>query len=131
MNRDEYIFKKLKEHLNYVKTNYPKYNVIYIALQGSQNYELDMYTDEYKSDVDTKAIIVPSLQEISLNKQPVSTTLVLPDNSHCDVKDIRFMMDNFKKQNINFLEILFTKYRIIPNAQYKELILELLRFPIL
>lgn len=125
MNREEAIFKRVKEHYNYLKENHPNYNVIYLALQGSQNYNLDTYTDEYMSDVDTKAIIVPSLKDIALNKQPVSTTIILPNNEHIDVKDIRLMMDNFKKQNINFIEILFTKFRII-NKLYKDIILELL-----
>ena len=125
MGRKEDIFKKLKEHYNYLKEYHPNYNVIYLGLQGSQNYNLDIYTDEYCSDVDTKAILVPSLKEISLNKQPISTTVILPDNSHCDCKDIRLMMENFKKQNINFIEILFTEFRII-NSKYKDLILELI-----
>ena len=125
MGGKEDIFKKLKEHYNYLKEYHPNYNVIYLGLQGSQNYNLDIYTDEYCSDVDTKAILVPSLKEISLNKQPVSTTVILPDNSHCDCKDIRLMMENFKKQNINFIEILFTEFRLI-NPKYKDLILELI-----
>lgn len=125
MNKDEKIFKRVKEHLYYLKENHPNYNVIYIGLQGSQNYELDTYTEEYMSDVDTKAILVPSLKDISLNKKPVSTTIVLPNNEHIDCKDIRLMMDNFKKQNVNFVEILFTKYKII-NKEYKDIILELL-----
>ena len=109
MNRKELIFKKMKQHLNYLKETHPNYNVIYIGLQGSQNYDLDIYSEQYESDVDTKAILVPSLKDISLNKKPVSTTVILPDNSHCDCKDIRLMFDNFKKQNINFIEILFTE----------------------
>lgn len=125
IERDKYIFKKLKEHLDYLKNTHPKYNVIYLGLQGSQNYNLDVYSDEYMSDVDTKAILVPSLEEIFLNKKPISTTVVLPDNSHCDCKDIRLMMQNFKKLNINFIEILFTKYKII-NPEYKDLMLELI-----
>lgn len=122
--RNEYVMSKVKEHLRYLEQNYPEYNIIYIALQGSQNYELDLYTDEYKSDVDTKAIVVPSLKDIATNRQPVSITRILPDNSHCDVKDIRLMMDNFKKQNVNFLEILFTPFAIYKD-DYKYLIQEL------
>ena len=125
MNRKELIFKKMKQHLNYLKETHPNYNVIYIGLQGSQNYDLDIYSEQYESDVDTKAILVPSLKDISLNKKPVSTTVILPDNSHCDCKDIRLMFDNFKKQNINFIEILFTEFRII-NPLYKDLILDLI-----
>ena len=123
--RNEKIFKRLKEHLNYIKEHYPQYEVIFIGLQGSQNYNLDMYTEEYMSDVDSKAIVVPTLEQIALNKQPISKTVVLPNNEHVDLKDIRVIFQTFKKMNINFLEILFTKFKII-NPKYKDLIQQLI-----
>ena len=43
----------------------------------------------------------------------------MENNEHIDVKDIRLMFDNFKKQNINFLEILFTKFGIV-NEKYLD-----------
>ena len=49
MNRKELIFKKMKQHLNYLKETHPNYNVIYIGLQGSQNYDLDIYSEQYGS----------------------------------------------------------------------------------
>lgn len=55
-----------------------------------------------------------------MNKKPVSTTHVLSNNEHLDIKDIRLYFDNFKKQNINFIEILFSKFCIV-NPQYKDL----------
>lgn len=82
------------------------YNVVGVFLYGSQNYELDYE----KSDVDTKAIVLPTLEDIVLNRQPVSTTVDMGDNCLCDVKDIRKMFECFKKQNINFIELLFTQY---------------------
>lgn len=82
------------------------YNVVGVFLYGSQNYELDYE----KSDVDTKAIVLPTLGDIVLNRQPVSTTVDMGDNCLCDVKDIRKMFECFKKQNINFIELLFTQY---------------------
>lgn len=92
------------EHLN--DTRIAGYDPIYLALQGSQNYQLDYIN----SDVDTKTIILPSLEDLTFNKKPVSTTHLLPNDEHCDVKDIRLMFNVFRKQNINFLEILFTDY---------------------
>ena len=126
LDRKSYIFKGLKTHLKYLQEKFPQYKVIYIALQGSQNYNLDIYTSEYKSDIDTKAIIVPSLEEMSKDLQPITETIILPNNEHCDVKDIREMFRCFKKQNINFLEILFTEYRIFPDKNFKDLLLELI-----
>ena len=41
-------------------------------------------------------------------------------NEHVDFKDIRLMFDCIKKQNVNFVEILFTPYSII-NPEYADL----------
>lgn len=92
------------------------YEVLGVFLQGSQNYHLDYEG----SDIDTKAIVLPSFEDIVLNKRPASTTHVLPSDEHIDIKDIRLMHDCFRKQNINFLEILFTEYRYM-NPIYAEL----------
>ena len=71
------------------------------------------------SDVDTKLIVVPSFADICLNRKPISTTHVRENNEHIDWKDVRLYMETFRKQNLNFLEILFTPYYII-KPMYKE-----------
>jgi len=93
------------------------YEVVGIFLQGSQNYELQ-YED---SDIDCKAVLLPKFNDFVLNNKMVSATHVLENNWHIDLKDIRLMFDCFKKQNINFVEILFTKYKII-NPKYEPFI---------
>lgn len=113
-NKTYKIFNRLKSDFDYVTSI--GYKVLGVFLQGSQNYGLDYEG----SDIDTKVIIVPSFEEFVLNKKPVSTTLILEDNSHCDIKDIRLMHECFRKQNINFIEILFSKYRYM-NPDYKDL----------
>lgn len=80
-------------------------NLLGIFLYGSQNYG----TETEDSDVDTKAIIIPTFEELVFNR-PVSKELTLPNNEHCEVKDIREIVNNFRKQNINFIEILYTDY---------------------
>jgi hypothetical protein len=92
------------------------YEPVGVFLVGSQNYELDYEG----SDIDTKAIVLPSFKDFILRNKEVSFTHVLPSNEHIDVKDIRLMFGNFKKQNINFLEILFTKYSLM-NEKYASL----------
>lgn len=92
------------------------FNVVGVFLYGSQNYELDYE----KSDVDTKAIILPSLDDIVFNRPLTSMSIDMGNNCLCDVKDIRKMFECFGKQNINFIEILFTKYYVI-NPLYKDL----------
>lgn len=67
------------------------YNVVGVFLYGSQNYELDYE----KSDVDTKAIVLPTLEDIVLNRQPVSTTVDMGNNCLCDVKDMAMTINSY------------------------------------
>lgn len=112
---DEWIMERVKEHYNEALTLFPENRIVGIFLQGSQNYGLD-----YKeSDIDTKLIITPTFEDIAFNKKPISTTYVRENNEHIDFKDIRLYIETFRKQNLNFLEILFTPYKIL-NPQYAE-----------
>ena len=104
---------RVKEHLNEALDYFERDQIVGIFLQGSQNYGLD---NEY-SDVDTKLIVVPTFMDVALNRKPVSTTHVRENNEHIDWKDIRLYMETFRKQNLNFLEILFTDYAIV-NPMY-------------
>ena len=113
-NKEEKINARLCEDFDYVTSL--GHNVLGVFLQGSQNYNLDYEG----SDIDTKAILVPSFEDFVLNKKPVSTTIIKSDNSHIDIKDIRLMHECFRKQNINFIEILFTKYKYL-NPEYEAL----------
>lgn len=103
---------KWKEHLD---KKYGLNKIAYIALYGSQNYHLSTK----KSDVDVKAIYIPTIEESIFNEKRVSETIILESGAHCEVKDIREMNKMFLKQNINFLEILFTDYYWI-NPIYKK-----------
>ncbi len=118
MNREEIIMGRVQEHYDYIQSK--GYEIIFLALQGSQNYGLDVYDEQYMSDVDTKAVILPSFEDFVYNRQPVSETIVLENNEHIDVKDVRVMFDTYKKQNVNFIETLFTKFRIV-NKKYSDL----------
>lgn len=81
------------------------HNVYYIAIYWSQNYNLD--TPE--SDYDYKAIIIPTLDEIIANSHPFSSCYEF-EGGQIDVKDIRCYLENAVKCNINFIEILNTRY---------------------
>ena len=108
MSVKENILRRVFEHAEFVNKQYKDSHVrFFTALQGSQNYQLD---DE-ESDVDTTSLVIPHVQDLILNKKRASTTLLVePTIEHADVKDIREMFDCFRKQNINFLEILVTPY---------------------
>lgn len=105
----EWIEKKLQEHLNYALQYYNAENIIGIFLRGSQNYELD---DE-NSDVDTMLLITPSIDDICQGRKLVSTTLVMPNDEHIDVKDIRLMKAQILKQSPQFMECMMTPYSLI------------------
>ncbi len=105
-----WISQKMKEHLQEAKETLKDRPIVVLACQGSQNYGLD-YVD---SDFDTKCITVPTFKEIALNKKALSTTHVRENNEHIDLKDIRLYIQTFRKQNLNFLEILFTPYYVCP-----------------
>lgn len=111
--------KRIQEHYDIVSDM--GYEIIGVFLQGSQNYNLDYEN----SDIDSKAVLLPKFNDFVLNKSPISTTHVLDNNEHVDLKDIRLMFDCFKKQNINFVEILFTKYKVL-NPKYADLFQPLL-----
>lgn len=113
---DEWIMERLNEHYQEALTIFPKDKILGIFIQGSQNYQLD-YSG---SDIDTKCIVLPTLEDICLNKKATSYTHVRENNEHIDFKDLRVITGDFKKQNINFLEVLFTKYKIV-NEDYASL----------
>ena len=112
---DEWIMARLDEHYEEAKTLIDESRIVGLFCQGSQNYGLDYEG----SDIDTKLIIVPTFEDIAFNKKPISTTHVRQNNEHIDLKDVRLYIETFRKQNLNFLEILFTSYKIV-NPQYAE-----------
>jgi hypothetical protein len=112
---DVEIYKKMEKHWDRALELYPRDRIIGLWVQGSQNYHME-YED---SDVDTKLLIVPSFEDIVLNRKPVSTTHILDNDEHMDAKDIRLYWQTLKKGNINFVELLFARVAII-NPKYAE-----------
>lgn len=112
---DEWVMEQIQRHYNEALKYYHPDRIVGVFCQGSTNYGLDTIN----SDIDTKCIITPTFEEIAMNKKPVSTTHILDNNEHLDAKDIRLYIQTFAKQNLNFLEILFTPYKII-NPLYES-----------
>lgn len=90
-----------------------KYEVLGVFLFGSQNYDCQTET----SDIDTKAIVIPTIDEMITGAIKINETISCYDGE-ITVFDIKHMHDYIKKQNINFLEILFTDYYIL-NPKYE------------
>lgn len=97
------------------KLNFFNEQFVLLGLCGSQNYNLD---NEF-SDVDTKLLTLPSFTNLAMNKEPLSTTHVLKNNEHMDLKDFRLFLPTLRKQNVNFVEMLFTDFYFV-NSLYKE-----------
>lgn len=109
---------RLRRHLDVVQEKYGD-RVVFISAVGSMNYGLFTAT----SDVDTKAIILPTYAELVL-KNPESVTLQI-DDEQCSVKDLRVYINELKKQGINVLETLVTNYYLV-NSKFLNQV-ELLR----
>lgn len=113
---DKWIMERVMEHLQEAETLVPTKHIVGIFYQGSGNYGLDYEG----SDVDTKCIVTPTFKEIALARKPISTTHIRANDEHVDMKDIRLYVQTFRKQNLNFLEILYTKYCWFPNYSFLE-----------
>ncbi len=111
---NKWIMDRLKDHYEEAQTLVPQSHIVGIFLQGSQNYGLDYEG----SDIDTKCIVTPTFKEIALAHKPMSTTHVRANDEHIDMKDIRLYVQTFRKQNLNFLEILYTPYCWFPNEYF-------------
>lgn len=111
----EDVMARVKEHYDAAVALYGE-RVLGVFLQGSWNYGFDLCDEQ--SDVDTKCVVLPTFEDFCLGKKPVSTTHVLDNGEHLDAKDLRLYMDCFKKQNVNFVEVLFTEYKVV-NPKYE------------
>lgn len=125
----DYLKSELYKCRDYLKEK--GYNVVYLCIFGSQNYGLDIYTDDYKSDIDFKAVIVPTLDDLVYNCKPISTTIEY-NGGQIDLKDIRNWVDTLVKANPAYIETLYTSLGII-NEDYREYIIPIrrLRFSLL
>ena len=109
------VMDRVREHYDEALTYFPEDRIVGIFLQGSQNYRLATP----QSDVDTKLIVTPTFRDIAMNRKPVSTTHIRANEEHIDFKDIRLYIQTFRKQNLNFLEILYTDFAIV-NPIYEK-----------
>lgn len=111
---DKWVMDKVETHLE--AANVRSENWVSLMAYGSQNYGLDTQS----SDVDTRLIVLPSFEDIVLNKKPVSYTKVLPNDEHIDFKDIRLFIECLKKQNMAYLECIFTPYKMASSVYWNE-----------
>ena len=111
------ILARVNKHYEAAVAHYGENAVFGVFLYGSQNYR----TNTPESDVDTKCILVPNLRVLALHPYEVKHLNV--DGEVCECMSIMHMVNNWKKQNINFVEILFTPYFKV-NPKYEDFWLE-------
>jgi ribosomal protein S25 len=117
-NDKEYIFDRLKDHWHLAtKNGIKEEQILGIFAYGSMNYG---FFNRDKSDVDSKIILISTFEDFCLKKEWYSKEFQTEENEHIEVKDIRLMREMWQKQNINFIEILFTEYFIL-NPKYEQL----------
>ena len=105
---------RLQKHYQTAINHYGDEAVLGIFLYGSWNYN----TNTLNSDVDTKCILIPSLYNLAM--APFEVKHLAVDDEVCECMSIMHMVSNWKKQNINFVETMFTPHCII-NPLYKDL----------
>ena len=108
------VMARVEKHYNRAIEHYGEEAVLGVFCYGSWNYN----TNTPDSDVDTKCILVPSLRDLAIHPMQVKHLHV--DDEVCECMSIMHMVANWKKQNINFVEIMFTEYCII-NPLYEEM----------
>lgn len=108
------IYDRIYEYYNLLESD--EYEVVGVFLFGSQNYGLD----SEESDIDAKAIVVPTFDDICENSPATNKHIKFEDGSTLVVKDIRLYCKELKKQGLSTLETLFTKYSYV-NHKYRKI----------
>ena len=108
--------KRLKEHLDEALQNPKIHDWFMIAVNGSYNYNMDTP----QSDVDSKLLVIPSLEQLVSGKSLNYLHCMSDNGEHVEVKDIRHYFATMLKQNINFVETLYAQVWIV-NPVYMRL----------
>lgn len=96
----------LNDKLN--ELGYDMSSICFIALQGSQNYNLDTYEELYESDFDWKVFVYPTFEDVYYGRK-VSKTIEY-EFGQFELKDIRLFPELLSKMNSSYLELLYTDY---------------------
>jgi predicted nucleotidyltransferase len=92
--------------------------VAMLSLQGSQNYG----THTGESDIDSKAVIIPSFLSI-LKKESLYKDMDISNGEKCSIKEFPDFIKMFFKGNVNALEMLFTDHYFFNDASFRTFFL--------
>ena len=105
-DRDVKLYNRVFDDYRFLKDEC-KFEVLGVFVFGSQNYKVDTET----SDIDTKAVIIPNLEDLISGKSITPTYQRSDGELH--VYDIKSFHESLVKQAPNFVECLFTGYRYL------------------
>lgn len=109
---DQWIMQGVEHHYQEAIKTIPKERIFAVALRGSQNYHLDTVN----SDIDTRAIYIPTQNEI--NDYPTwvpKKELVVNGHEVLTLMDIRWFTFAISQRSEFLIELLYTPYVFIPN----------------
>lgn len=112
----EAIMNRLHEHYTHARKK-GNGELFAIFLQGSQNYIEDLFFE--KSDVDSRAVYLPTMRDICLEKDISLPEAILENGEHIDRFDVRKFLKLLKTPGINNYESLFTEY-VLVNPKYQK-----------
>ena len=93
------VMARVEKHYNKAIDHFGADAVLGVFHYGSFNYN----TNTPDSDVDTKCILVPNLYSLAIKPYEIKHLHI--DDEVCECMPIMHMVSNWKKQNINFVEI--------------------------
>ena len=108
---------RLREAQAYVEKQ--GYTLAYAAIYGSQNYGLSLDTPEYRSDVDIKCAVLPSLSLLA-REETVPSQVLDVAGGQIEVKDARRFVQVAMRQNPSYLETLMTPHYLAPCAAFEQ-----------
>ena len=113
INKATEALKNKLKHLNYLD------KLVYASVQGSTNYNLDVYNEYYESDVDWKVFILPTFKDLYTGNK-ISKTYTY-EYGQFELKDIRLLPELLGKMNSSYLELLFSDYTIISDTYHSAI----------
>ena len=110
---DENVFNQMMRHVKFAQSK--DYDVVIASIYGSQNYALE----SEESDVDSYLVVMPSLEDLALNRRSVSKELMyvnedgVPNGEHVVVKDLRVFVEALMNADFHALEVVSSKYTTV------------------
>ena len=115
---DDAILAAVRQHYNALTEK--GYLVVFTALVGSQNYDLD----DKDSDIDTYSLIFPSLSDIA-RAEDQKAGLFFMSNGYANFKDIRIALNLLRSASPNSIEYFTSKYKVY-NPVFESILKEYL-----